>query len=243
MQSRIPARTATLTALSLLATLGLTPCSAATILFDVGFNPDSSGYITGPDSSGRHWNSVKTWAVTPSGGSSAFPSNAVDTQGNATGIAWVTTDAFVFYTTAGDTTNTLYPDAATMDALQVTSGDVGEVRLEGFAPGSEYNFTFYGSTSSTNREAIYTILDPNGDGSVLDATSVNLITTGNVDNTVSINNVIANASGEVLFRVGSPVGKGSGELNVLEIRPVPEPAAAMLVGAGSLLMLRRRRAG
>jgi len=215
--------------------IGVTASSSygATVYIDFG-NTDATG----------NWNGVSD-AV------SGSIADAIDSTGAATGIQIAVTSRFNGTNNNGTTdAGAPYPSFATRDSfygnadaewqgLTITSATVN---ISGLNSGFTYDFTFYASRIATDdRGTLYTVTGSNSGAGELNPT-------GPITDTVSVNGISPDGSGEINLVVseGSTNTNSTGffYLGVMEItsNPVPEPGTTVLLiaaigGAG----LRRRR--
>ena len=175
--------------------------AASTFLIDFGgatYKTTTSG-----------WNTV----VNPSVMSSA---QTLKDSSNLTTSATVRiTNAFGGENMEGTTASTVYPASASRDSFWLGSAggvtdDSAQVVVAGLTKTSTYNFTFYASrliSDTANRTGQYKIGN----------TTVELNATNNVNNTVSINDVIPSATGSVTININRKTNAWYGYLGVLKI--------------------------
>ncbi|MEO0530241.1 MAG: hypothetical protein AAF266_06635 [Planctomycetota bacterium] len=143
-----------------------------------------------------------------------------------------------------------YPVAATDDYFftHVTGfagadpNPYGEVTLRGLDPSTPYDFTFFSARNgiNDNRDTEFIVIGA--------STETGIAATGNNDSeVVNIGGVFPNALGEIAVGVqAAPTntnGIGFSYINLMEVTPVPEPAAAALMVVGGLFGLGRRTRG
>ncbi|MBK1880969.1 PEP-CTERM sorting domain-containing protein [Luteolibacter pohnpeiensis] len=199
----------------------------------------------GSDTSGN-WNSITDEV-------SGSILDAIDSNGQFTGIYVEVTSRFNASNYTGTTDSSAgYPSTATGDsfygnAYQAYNGQPiiasSTVTFSNLTAGVQYSFTFYASRVGVadNRITRYTLT---GEG---DAEYVELNTSNNVTNSVTIYDVVADENGEITLDVGAGTGNdnttGFYYLGVVEINyVVPEPTSGILALSGlALATLRRRR--
>ncbi|GAB4237984.1 MAG: hypothetical protein Tsb0034_13400 [Ekhidna sp.] len=143
-------------------------------------------------------------------------SNLLDTEGNNTGISIEILDTWDGGNTNGMVTGNdsgVYPDDVMENYFADNGNAPHQFKISGLSSNKIYNLTFFGSRAniSTDRFSIYS---SNG-------TSVSLNVRNNSSETVSINGLVPDANGEIIFDVTK---NGSWKyLNALVINSYEEP--------------------
>jgi hypothetical protein len=212
--------------------------SAAPILFDFG----DSAQITG----GNYNNIV----VNPPG-TLSIP-NAVDTDGNGTGVGVSVAGFFNGSNTNGTTAPTgaaaIFDPQATRDngfghaAAFGTNPltPVGTVTFTGLNPLVGYDFTFFGSRINVtdNRETLYTV-NGAGLGSAL------LNTANNTALVAEVFNIVPTPAGEITVTIEpGPNNTSAGRfwyIGAMRVNAIPEPVSLSTVALAGLGLARRRR--
>src|SRR6218665_526467 len=103
----------------------------------------------------------------------------------------------------------IYPDKVIMTAYYTTSGAAQTIRISGLGANRRANFTFLGSRTGVtdNRTSVYTI---NGVSASLNAAS-------NSQTTASLNNMQADANGQLILTLTAGAGAAYGYLNSMII--------------------------
>lgn len=111
----------------------------------------------------------------------------------------------------------VYPDNV-MRSFWFTNTAVQTIRIYGLSPTSKYNFTFFGSRCcvSDDRTGFYTI---NG-------TTVTLNAANNSQNTVSLNNMVPNAAGELTLTLTKAAAAQFSYLNAMVIESIYDDGLA-----------------
>ncbi|TXJ28327.1 MAG: T9SS type A sorting domain-containing protein [Chitinophagaceae bacterium] len=111
----------------------------------------------------------------------------------------------------------VYPDPVMISAYYTTTTPQ-TIRISGLGAGKKANFTFFGSRAGVtdNRTSVYTI---NGN-------SVSLNAASNSRNTVSLNNMVADASGNLTLTLSAGSGAAYGYLNAMVIETVFDDGTA-----------------
>ncbi|WMX12711.1 PKD domain-containing protein [Aureispira sp. CCB-E] len=139
--------------------------------------------------------------------------NLVDDQNNPTGVTLHLLDAWSAKLSGLSTGNNsgVMPDAVIASTYWIRSRGVArKIIVDGLAPNGLYDFTFYGGRNGTgNKTTRYTIGSQSG---ILNATN-------NTTQAVILNDVVADASGEILFEVDTANGAEYAYLNGLIISP------------------------
>lgn len=139
--------------------------------------------------------------------------NLQDETGTATGISITIVDQFTGANNVGAVTgnNTgVYPDAVMKTFFYDQSNTDRRIRLSGLSAARKYNLVFFGSRTSVsdNRNTTY---GANGQTVTLNAAS-------NTTNTVQLNGLSPDASGNITFTVRQTSGSFSAYLNALVIQ-------------------------
>ncbi|WP_295124218.1 fibronectin type III domain-containing protein [uncultured Chitinophaga sp.] len=139
--------------------------------------------------------------------------NMVDENGAGSGVTITQLDAIEGVNALGATTggNTgIYPDAVMQSSYYDGSGAAKRFRLTGLATDRKYNLVFFGSRSAVvdNRTTDYTA----------GGQTVSLNAASNTANTVQINGLSPNASGEIEFSFKKNSAAVYGYLNALVIQ-------------------------
>lgn len=105
----------------------------------------------------------------------------------------------------------IYPDNV-IRSFWFTNSAIQTLRIYGLTPGAKYNFTFFGSRCCVNddRTGLYTI---NG-------TTVSLNAANNSQNTVSLNNLLPNAAGELTLTLSKTAVAQFSYLNAMVIENI-----------------------
>ncbi|HEU4554095.1 MAG TPA: putative Ig domain-containing protein, partial [Chitinophaga sp.] len=140
-------------------------------------------------------------------------SNLQDEAGNASGISITVLDAMTGANNVGAVTGDnsgVYPDAVMKTFFYDQSGAEKRVRISGLSASRKYNLVFFGSRTGVtdNRNTIYAA---NGQSVTLNAAS-------NVSNTVQLNGLTPDGSGNIIFTVKQASGSFSAYLNALVIQ-------------------------
>ncbi|MFT3846783.1 MAG: fibronectin type III domain-containing protein [Lacibacter sp.] len=105
----------------------------------------------------------------------------------------------------------VYPDNV-MRSFWFTNAAVQTIRVYGLNPSIKYNFTFFGSRCcvSDDRTSVYTI----------NSTSASLQAANNSQNTVSLNNLVPDAAGELTLTISKSAAAQFGYLNAMVIESI-----------------------
>ncbi|WOO40295.1 PKD domain-containing protein [Rubellicoccus peritrichatus] len=135
--------------------------------------------------------------------------DAIDTNGWTTGIGVSIISPFAKQTDGGVVSNTVFPETAQQDGMYLTgSVPTASILFSGLDPMKTYSFTFFASRdASQDRTAIYTI---NGNSVALDASF-------NSDQTVSLNNITPEPSGNVSLSISRGINVNWAYINVISI--------------------------
>ncbi len=175
------------------------------------FGSSAAGFLT-TDSG---WNNVTDQRAGQAG---SKVENAIDTEGNATGLRLEITHSFTGINANGAISPLSYPETAQNDSIYVQTG-TSAVRVSGLNPTQTYQFTFFASRAgSGDRTTFYKI---NG-------TSVALNATNNTSATVSLNDVQPDASGAIDLHVWNGPSATYGYLGVLTISTAGPPANPLI---------------
>ncbi len=149
-----------------------------------------------------NWNNLTDFSI------AGVVSNAVNADGDATGIGLRVTDAFRGNSGPGVVDSTLYPEDAQRDSFTVGSDDPGELKLTGLTPGKPYELIFFGSRETTQERRVEYAVG---------ASSVILDNKNNTSNTVVLHEIVADANGNITISVARS-DTNYGYLGVLEVR-------------------------
>jgi fibronectin type 3 domain-containing protein/pimeloyl-ACP methyl ester carboxylesterase len=130
--------------------------------------------------------------------------NLLDESGQNTGYSLTLVDAWGGSGETGETSGNnsgIFPDIVTRSHYWADAGKTIRLKVAGLSPNLRYNFVFYGSTirESKNGNTNYSI----------GSETVSLEVQSNIENTVQINGIKADAKGEVEIRVNGSGGKRS----------------------------------
>jgi autotransporter-associated beta strand protein len=180
---------------------------AFTAWFDFG----PTGLDTG------NWNDVSSVSV-------STVTNAVNTNGMPIGLNLAITSPFVGTQNGGVPANNLYPTTAQENTVYVGGAGLAQTAqllVSGLNPAETYNFQFFASRDVTDdRTSTYTI---NGN-------TVSLQAAGNTTNTVALNGMVPNASGQISITVGHGASATYGYLGVMTITTAGAPNAKLTPG-------------
>lgn len=157
---------------------------------------------------GAPWNSFNAW---PNAGIAI--SNLKDESGTATGITITLIDPLSGANNVGTSTGNnsgVYPDDVMKTFFYDMNGTARRIRLSNVPTGRKYNLVFFGSREavSDNRNTIY---EAGGQSVTLNAAS-------NTTNTVQINGLSPDASGNIDFTIKQAPGSFAAYLNSLVIQ-------------------------
>ncbi|WP_309383174.1 PKD domain-containing protein [Cerasicoccus frondis] len=186
-----------------------TPAGQLTVLYDFGTASLPAG----------NWNLVRYAGV----GDEVL--DAIDTDGNATTIDLVITDAFKGRNTEGLSGTGLYPDDATTDSYYVNNANLGEMRFEGLNPSSAYNITIFGSAA----------FDAANDGVgeyAIGSTTLTLDASENSSQRITFYEVFPDASGHIVLSMIASDNSGEAFVNVIELTQLASNEAPV-VDAGA----------
>ncbi len=200
---------------------------------------------TQTDGEGRMWNNagsgVNSGYVDPITLAVTVPF-AVDSTGARTTVQMAVSKTFFNETTKYPSQSTVYDSFVAQSYWEVgsfsnPSGNPGQLTFSGLTPFGVYNMQILASIADNYSSKGYY-----GDYS---AGGVSEIFNGaNLGGTFDLNDVTADASGDLVLSVTAVDGSNFAVINALTLNPiaVPEPSTAALVVIGSgLLTLRRRR--
>lgn len=160
------------------------------------------------------WNNANTF---PGQNNKVAINNLLDEFGEETGYSLTLLDAWSASKPYGETSGNhtgLYPDGVTQSAYIINPDETARLKISGLQADMYYNFVFFGSSvyKSTNGSTVYSI----------GSESVSLAVQSNIDKTVQINGIRADAQGEVVITVagGADATRG-GYLNALVIEAYP----------------------
>lgn len=155
------------------------------------------------------WTSTGNWNNFYSSTLGTAINNFINDAGTASTYSISITDDFVAANANGTTTpgaGLIFPKEATSDSYYVQDGSntTAAFTLTGLDPALFYSFEIFASRAGVSdvREALYTITGTNSDTGTLDAVN-------NTSNTVHINNIQPDASGNIVLSMA----KGSGNTN------------------------------
>lgn len=139
--------------------------------------------------------------------------NLLDETGAASGINITVLDQFTGANNVGAVTGNnsgVYPDAVMKTFFFDQSNTDRRIQLSGLSTARKYNLVFFGSRASVsdNRNTIYGV---NGNTVTLNAAS-------NTSNTVQLNGLTPDASGNIIFTVRQAAGSVAAYLNALVIQ-------------------------
>ena len=187
----------------ILCSLMLSFAGASTVYFDL----DDSFIVSG------NWNTVNDWL------SGVHITDAVDSSGNATSVAFNCVDGFAMYNNGGDPGVTAYPIEAGKDSFYLSAADnYAKILIGGLTAGQSYDFKFFGSRASAGPRVLNISIG---------AQTVSLESAYNKSNVAVISGIAAGASGIVAIEVRLASGSSYGYLGVIEINgvfstPVPQ---------------------
>ncbi|UYQ95238.1 fibronectin type III domain-containing protein [Chitinophaga horti] len=169
-------------------------------------NPNKQFYFNftrpGAAMAAAPWNNLNRMAVS----GDSYP-GIKDAAGNTTGVAltivsnWQAVNGGDNTTTLGSTTynnSGVYPDVVISSGFW-TQNATQTFKLTGLEANYKYNFTFFGSRGG--------IADTRTTAYSINGTTVTLVASNNSSNTVSINNISADANGEVSINMGNTAGQ------------------------------------
>lgn len=197
----------------MLAVSAATPAGAQTLLFDFGGANITTQGAAPNDDPVNYWNNINNTIATVPGGQLT---GAVTTTNAATAVNLVIVERFNSANEVGTTVQgNIYPVHATQDTQYGHTGPWGNVttslfpsfKLTGLLPSDSINLNFYASRASVsdNRETDYTVT-----GAA--TTVVSLNPAGNIDTTVTAENVQPDAAGEITITLGPGVNNNNGNL-------------------------------
>lgn len=229
---------------------------AAPVYIDFGDGADMSGgganggVASGPD--GNQWNVIHEEADL--GSSSSTPIALTDAEGNSSG--WTMTNvSFAFTLERGHgqlfngSPESWAINEATGDWFRLQAGDGItnlRVRFTGFDPGRPYDFSLISSNlfGPADYRGIFKLNGQAADG--LGPNEVFLSGTENTTEILKWSSVAPDVNGVLELTGTGAADAFAGSylvLNAIRIAEVPEPSTLALAGAGSVLILVRRRNG
>ena len=232
---------------------GTVDARAESWLFDFGGTGflTSNASTTGNDPS-RFWNNITDTIGTTNTGTLL---NLVTTTNAVTPVDFAMVSRFAGTNNNGPTNSTIYPSNATRDSLfgntgifQTLSNITPIFKLTSLDPLLSYTFKFFAgrSPASDNRETLYTL-----EGSVSGSATLNA--SNNVNGFTTVSGITPTLEGEITISLtpgpnnNNNTGDNSAEpsrfiyLGVMEMESVPEPTAAVAIGAGMIALATRRR--
>ncbi|QQE10011.1 PEP-CTERM sorting domain-containing protein [Planctomycetota bacterium] len=212
-----------------------TTASADVILFDFGRGDTG---ISDLRTTGN-WNNVHSLQESTGGGTGGTGvriTDAITDAGVVTTVDLNVTDDFSAVNAGGVLASDVYATSAQRDSFFVTSSDGAQIRLEGLEAGEAYDLTFFGSRAASSPPGRAFQVDIAGQGDVsLDAAN-------NVDQTASIDGVLADSNGFIVLDITAVTDFGY--FGVLEIDGdfgvVPEPGSLGLTCAALVCLMIRR---
>lgn len=153
------------------------------------------------------WNNFNSFP-----GVNAAITNMKDDAGTSTGIKIQLLDAFTGTTVLGSTTGNnsgVYPDNVIASNYYTNAATARRIRISGLAQNYRYNLIFFGSRQGNdNKNTDYTV----------GSNTVTLNAANNNSNTVQLNGVAADASGNIDFTVKQATGAAYGYINSVIIQ-------------------------
>ncbi len=195
----------------MLAISAAMPVGAQTLLFDFGGTNTTAHGATLDDDPVNYWNNINnTIAMVPGG----QLTGAVTTTNAATAVNLVIVERFNSANEVGTKVkDNIYPVHATQDTQYGHTGPWGTVttslfpsfKLTGLSPSDSIDLNFYASRDlvTDNRETDYTVM-----GAA--TTVVSLNPAGNINATVTAENVQPTAAGEITITLGPGVNNNNG---------------------------------
>ncbi|WOO39509.1 PKD domain-containing protein [Rubellicoccus peritrichatus] len=168
------------------------PPATQQVLFDFGSQATPS---TG------NWNLVRYFGVNDG------VTDAIDTDGNATGIGIRVTDDFKGRNTTGAQNTGLHPDNATYDSFFTNIGNLAELTLENLDAQSTYDITIFASANSTDAVGEYTI----------GTTTLTLDAENNTNQTITFNGIQPDSNGTIVLGLHASDSTGFVFINTLEL--------------------------
>jgi predicted esterase len=161
------------------------------------------------------WNNTNT---SGSQNNKLLISNLLDEYGAETGYSLSLLEAWSASKMWGETSGNnsgVFTDAVTSSAYIIEEGKTAQLKVSGLKPDLRYNFVFFGSSiyKSFNGSTTYSI----------GSESVSLAVQSNIDKTVQLNGIKADAGGEVVISIaGAADATKGGYLNAMVIEQYPE---------------------
>lgn len=156
---------------------------------------------------GSPWNNFNSYP-----GANAAIANLADETGTPSGIRIQLMDAWTGTNTVGATTGNnsgVYPDNVIASNYYTNAATARTIRLSGLSATYRYNLIFFGSRQGNdNKNTEYTV----------GSTTVTLNAANNNTNTVQINGIAADASGNIDFTVKQAAGAAYGYINSVVIQ-------------------------
>lgn len=166
---------------------------------------------------GAPWNNFNTHPI-----AGRAITNMLDETGAASGVTITLVDAMtgssIFGPITGDNSG-VYPDKVMNTLYFEQSATPKRIRLSGLSAAKKYNLVFFGSEGnvSDNRMTVYTA----------GGQSVQLQAANNISNTVQLNGLVADGSGNIEFTVSKGAGALYAYLNALVIQSYVETATPL----------------
>lgn len=148
--------------------------------------------------------------------------NAIDSNGNATGIGVTITDAFAGIVDETDLHSTPYPEDAQVDGLTVFDDNTGILRLSGLSKSNPYDFTIFGSLE---RENCFLELS-------IGQSTATLFNTDNEDRVATLDGISTNGATTLDILGSVPAFVNRGTFGVIEI--AYEPGAEIELSSNTL---------
>jgi len=166
----------------------------------------SSYYINFAGTS--QYSAASPWHNYIGSGSSGDVLNGITAQGNNGSISMQLLDSWNGNNSVGMTGSSLYPDNVTRTSIWTGDSQNKRIRISGLSLDNAYNFTFFGSRNGGgNRTTEYAI----------GGSSVSLNASYNQNETVTIEGIVPNSSGEIVINMNRAAGASYGYINALVI--------------------------
>ena len=230
------------------------PVAASASLINVQFGQSNGGFggptsaYSGPaviGSGGDQWNLfTEPFSINGPFGYAGANLPLVDSAGSATGVrlGFSTPDSFIHVSPAifsGTPYDGLLTSFLFADNNRNSSRDgPGTVTLAGLTPDAEYRVVLYSAADAPGRGTLFTV---NGTSETVTPTATATLAEG--VNYADLD-AVADGTGTVTITVArAAANSNEGDLNGIQITPVPEPGtcAALLLAGGSLPLRRRGR--